>query len=104
MKARLDGEDWAGLDDTIREFRKLAPRELFVAKLEKIRADGEAQEQESKTLVLTKNARAQLDETKGLIGRYLDDDAIRSYEDAAQRAKAERAQPKVPAKSTKKGP
>ncbi len=102
MKARLDGEDWAGLDEAIREFRKLTPRESFEKRLDQIRADGERQEAESKTLVLTRNARAQLDETKGLIDRYLDDDAIRSYEDAAQRAKAERARPKVPEKGARK--
>jgi hypothetical protein len=102
MKARLDGEDWPGLDDTIKEFRKLTPRSEFETKLNKIREEGERQETEAKSLVLTKNARAQLDETKGLIDRYLDDDAIRSYEDAAQRAKAELAKPKAPAKRAKK--
>jgi hypothetical protein len=102
MKARLDGEDWAGLDEAIKEFRKLTPKSDFEAKLNRIREEGEHQETESKTLVLTKNARAQLDDTKGLIDRYLDDDAIRSYEDAAQRAKAEQARPKAPAKGAKK--
>jgi hypothetical protein len=102
MKARLDGEDWAGLDATIKEFRKLTAREQFEARLTKIREDGERQESEGKTLVLTRNARAQLDETKGLIDRYLDDELIRSYEDAAERAKAKLAKPKVPAKGAKK--
>jgi hypothetical protein len=102
MKARLDGEDWPGLDQAIKEFRKLTPRSDFEGKLTRIREEGERQEAEAKTLVLTKNARAQLDETKGLIERYLDDDAIRSYEDAAERAKAELAKPKTPAKGAKK--
>jgi hypothetical protein len=99
MKARLDGEDWPGLDQTIQEFRKLTPRADFEAKLTRIREEGDRQETETKTLVLTKNARAQLEETKGLIERYLDDDSIRSYEDAAQRAKAEIARPKAKAKA-----
>lgn len=99
MKARLDGEDWAGLDATIAEFRKLPSREEFAARLTRIREDGQRQEQEAKTAVLTRNARAQLDETQGLIERYLDDDAIRSYEDASSRGKAEQAKPKT----TKKG-
>jgi len=104
MKARLDGEDWPGLDATILEFRKLTQRESISARLKKIREDGERQETEGKTTVLTRNARSQLDETQGLIDRYLDDDAIRSYEDAAVRVKAEQAKPKAPAKGARKGP
>jgi hypothetical protein len=103
MKARLDGEDWAGLDEAIKEFRKLPSRELFDSRLNKIREDGEDQEKAGKTLVLTRNARAQLDDTKGLLGRYMDDELIRSYEDAAQRAKEERERPKVAPKGAKKG-
>lgn len=38
MKARLDGEDWAGLDEAIQEFRKLTPRERIEARLDRIRA------------------------------------------------------------------
>ena len=101
MKARLDGEDWGGLDQTIREFRKLTPRTDFANRLTKIREDGERQEAEVKTAVLTRNARAQLDETQGLIDRYLDDDAIRSYEDAATRAKEALAAPKTTKKKGK---
>ena len=99
MKARLDGEDWAGLDESIKEFRQLTPKENFAARLTKIRDDAQRQETDGKTLVLTRNARVQLDETQGLIDRYLDDEGVRAYEDAASRAKAEAARP--PAK--KKG-
>jgi hypothetical protein len=95
MKARLDGEDWAGLDETIQEFRKLTPRESYLTRLNTIKDDGERQETEAKTAVLTRNARARIDEIQGLIDRYLDDDAVRSYEDAASRAKAERERPKT---------
>ena len=100
MKARVDGEDWAGLDEAIQEFRKLTPRDQFEARLKQIQEDGERRELESRTLVLTKNARAAIEETRALIGRYLDEEAIRSYEDAAQRARAELARPK----SAKKAP
>ena len=102
MKARLDGEDWPGLDEAIKEFRKLTPRSYFESKLAKIREDGERQQAETKGPVLTRNALAKLDETRGLIDRYLDDEIIRSYEDAAERAKAELAKPKAPAKNAKK--
>ena len=105
MKARLDGEDWPGLDEAVREFRKLTPRDEFVARLDSLRDDAMRREAEVKTAILTKNARAHLDETKALIDRYLDDDLVRSYEDAAERAKIEVARRKVEAakpKSTRK--
>ncbi len=95
MKARVDGEDRPALDESIREFRKLTPRDQFTARLDALRDEAQRQEIERKTTVLTRNARAYLDETKALIDRYLDDDAIRSYEDAAERAKAEAARPKA---------
>ncbi|WP_435006183.1 hypothetical protein P12x_003819 [Tundrisphaera lichenicola] len=95
MKARLDGEDWDGLDETIAAFRKLTPRDRFQARLDEIRADGERQEAQLKKTVLTRNARAQLEETKNLIDRYLDDEIFRSYEDVASRARAEMAQAKA---------
>ncbi len=101
MKARLDGEDWAGLDDAIREFRKLTPRDQSQARLEVLKAGAEQQEAERKTLVVTKSARARLDETQALIDRFLDDDAVRAYEDAARRAKDEAARPKPKAAAPK---
>ncbi len=95
MKARLDGEDWPGLAEAIKEFRKLTPRAQFESRLARIRADGERQEAELKTVVLTRQARALLDEARALIDRYVDDEIIRAYEDAADRARAEVARPKA---------
>jgi hypothetical protein len=89
MKARFDGEDWAGLEAATKEFRKLPARERFEETLNQIREEGERQEKELKTIVLTKNARNLLDGVKAIIDRYLDDDAIRSYEDAVEQSKAE---------------
>jgi len=106
MKARVDGEDWPGLAESIKEFRRLTPREQFIARLDALREDAQRREAELKTTILTKNARAHLDDTKALIDRYLDDDAIRSYEDAAERAKAEVGRQKAEAakpKARKKG-
>lgn len=106
MKARVEGEDWAGLDESIREFRRLTPRDQFQARFDRIREEGERQEAELKTTVLTRHARNQLAETKNLIERYLDDDAVRAYEETALRARAERAQPKraTPAKGKPAAP
>ena len=98
MKARADGEDWRGLEETAKEFRKLTPRDTLEGRLNRLVEEAERQETERKVLIITKHARNQVDDTKALIGRYLDDEQVRSYEDAVQRAKAEAAAPKPKAK------
>jgi len=102
MKARLEGEDWAGFADAATELHKLPQRDRFESELRQIRTDAEQAETESKTLVLTKNARAELDETQSLIARYLDDDVFRALEEAAANAKAEKAA--APKSKTKAAP
>ncbi len=87
MKAREQGDDWAGVEGVLVEFRKLPPRDRFVKRLERLAEDAEKQEQRTRSVVLTKTARAQLADTKGLIDRYLDDELYRAYEDAVLRAK-----------------
>ena len=37
MKARLDGEDWKGLEEAVKEFSKLPPRDEFAQKLTKLK-------------------------------------------------------------------
>jgi len=70
MKAREQGDDWAGVEEVLVEFRKLPPRDIFVKRLERLVEDAEAQEQRTKALVLTKAARAQIADTRSLIDRY----------------------------------
>lgn len=99
MKARADGEDWDGLAEAIAEFRKLTPRDRFETQLNALFAEGERQEAERKSLVLTKNARAQFEDTRSLIGRYLDDDKARAYEDLLAQGRAEAAKAKAAPKA-----
>ena len=100
MKARLEGDDLAGFDDSLALFRKLTPRDLFDARLHRLQAEGEQAEASTKTLVLTRNARALIDETQGLITRYLDDEIVKGLIDTADSARAEQA---ANALSKKKG-
>jgi hypothetical protein len=88
MKTRADSEDWMAVADVIRDFKRLAPREGFLKRLEKIELDAKAQEKKTKTVVLTRNAKAQLAETKAMIEQYLDDQIFKDYEDAVDRSKA----------------
>ena len=102
MKAREQGDDWAGVEEVLVEFRKLPPRDLFVKRLERLVEDAEAQEQRIKSVVLTKAARAQIADTRSLIDRYLDDEIYRAYEDAVIRARERDARAKAAAKARPK--
>jgi hypothetical protein len=99
MKAREQGDDWAGVEGVLAEFRRLPPRDGFVKRLERLNEDAQKQEERTRSVVLTKTARAQLAETKSLIERYLDDELYRAYEDAVIRAKERDARGKAQAKA-----
>jgi hypothetical protein len=91
LKARYDGEDWAGAEAALQEFSRLPSRDSFAARLASYK-DGAAQEQaRTKTAVLTRTAQAQIAELDGLIARYLDDDIFRGYADALTKVRAEAA-------------
>ena len=91
LKARLEGEDFNGFDATLAELRKLPTKDRFDQDLKAIRAEGEAAEAELKTLILTRTARNQIDESQALIDRYLDDDPIRALTETAESLKADKA-------------
>jgi hypothetical protein len=100
MKAREQGDDWAGVEEALVEYRKLTPRDVYAKRLERLVGEAEAQEQRTKAVVLTKTARAQIADTQSLIARYLDDELYRAYEDAVIRARERdaraKARPKAP--------
>ncbi len=79
MKARLEGEDWVGLEDAIKEFNRLTPRDEYAKKLAEIKERATKQQVENKVAILTKNAQAQINDLQAMIDRYLDDDAIKAY-------------------------
>lgn len=95
MKAREQGDDWAGVEEVLVEYRKLRPRDLYAKRLDRLVADAEAQEQRTKSIVLTKTARSQIADTQSLIARYLDDELYRAYEDAVIRARERDARAKA---------
>jgi hypothetical protein len=91
MKARLDGEDWPGLEQSLKEFARLTPRDQFAERLAKLKEDAAHEQEEKKTAILTRTAQAQLSELQSLIDRYLDDDAFKAYSEALERAGANTA-------------
>jgi hypothetical protein len=88
LKARADGEDWAGLEETLKEFQRLPGRESFANRLTQLKDDAAQQQARTKTAILTKTAQAQLTDLQALIDRYLDDELFRAYADALDKAKA----------------
>ena len=91
MKARLEGEDWAGLDDALKEFSRLPPRDIYAQQLTQLKDDAAHQQAELKTAVLTKTAQAQITELQSMIDRYMEDDAFRAYSEAVAKYRSETA-------------
>jgi hypothetical protein len=89
MKARLEGEDWTGLDGALKEFSHLTPRDQFAQRLTKLKDDAAREQAENKKAILTKTAQAQISDLQSMIDRYLDDDTYNAYVDALERAHAD---------------
>ena len=100
LKARFDGEDWVGLEATLKEYHNLTPRSTFADELARLKEEAARQQASSKSAVLTKTAQAQLADLQNLIERYLDDDVFKGYSDALEQVKAEPTEKK---KSAVKG-
>ena len=101
MEARLQGDDLAGVEEGIKEYALLPPREVFAEQLQKLKDQATHQQAERKTAVLTKNLQAQFNELQALIDRYLDNEALASYTEAVERKKVEKGE-KVKAKEREK--
>lgn len=91
LKARAEGDDWPGVESTLKEFNGLTPRSSLTDKLNTLKDNAAQQQAKTKTAILTKTAQAQITEIQALIDRYLDDDVIRGYTEALQAARDEAA-------------
>lgn len=89
MKARLEGEDWSGLEAEINEFGRLTPRDKYAQRLAQLKDDAAHRQAEMKTAILTKTAQAQISDLQSMIDRYLDDEAYAAYIEALEKGKAE---------------
>jgi hypothetical protein len=89
MEARLQGEDMEGLEQGLKEYASLPPRDAFADRLSKMKDQATRQQAESRTTVLSKNIQARFNELQALIDRYLDNDAFQSYTEALQRRRSE---------------
>ncbi len=89
MKARLEGEDWAGLEEALKEVAHLTPRDEYAKRLAELKDRATKEQVELKKAILTPNAQAQINDVQAMIDRYLDDDAVRAYQEALDRGKAE---------------
>jgi len=89
MEARLQGEDMEGLEQGLKEYASLPPRDAFADRLSKMKDQATRQQAESRTTVLSKNIQARFNELQALIDRYLDNDAFQTYTEALQRKRCE---------------
>jgi hypothetical protein len=91
LEARLQGEDLEGLEQGLKEYVLLPPRDLLADRLSKMKEQATKQQAVSKTPVLSKNIQARFSELQALIDRYLDNEAFQSYTEALERKRSERA-------------
>jgi hypothetical protein len=89
MEARLKGEDWTGLEETLKEFGRLTPRDESSKRLTQLKDEAVRKQAEGKTPILTKTAQAQITDLQAMIDRYLDDEAIKPYLEALQERRGE---------------
>jgi hypothetical protein len=89
MKVRLEGEDWDGLAEALKEASHLPPRDDYAKGLAALKERATKEQAETKKAILTKNAQAQINDVQAMIDRYLDDDVLRAYQEALDRGKAE---------------
>jgi hypothetical protein len=88
MQARFDGEDWNGLAEALKEFSELPPRDEIAQKLTKLKDEAEQRQADTKKAILTRTARAQINDLQALIDRYLEDEVFKSFSDALEQSKA----------------
>jgi len=89
MEARLKGEDWTGLEEALKEFGRLTPRDEYSKRLTELKDEAARKQAEGKTAILTKTAQAQITDLQAMIDRYLDDDAIKAYVEALAEKRSE---------------
>ncbi len=89
MKARLEGEDWSGLEAELKEFARMTPRDQIASRLAELKDNAAHQQAELKTAVLTKTAQAQVTDLQSMIDRYLDDETFHAYSEALDRGRSE---------------
>ncbi|HKM54182.1 MAG TPA: hypothetical protein VJY33_12300, partial [Isosphaeraceae bacterium] len=98
LEARLARDDLEGLDQGLKEYGTLPPREHYLERMAKLKAEANRLQSESKTVVLTKNTQAKFAELQALVDRYLDNETFQSYAEAlTQKGKERSAGAKVKA-------
>jgi hypothetical protein len=89
MKARLEGEDWEGLEEAVKEFSRLTRRDEYAKKLTELKDRAAHEQAETKTAILTKTAQAQINDLQAMIDRYLDEEAVTAYREVLETGRTE---------------
>jgi hypothetical protein len=91
LEARLAGDDLVGLEQGLKEYAALPPREQYTERLDKLKTGASRLQTESKTAVLTKNTQARFTELQSLIDRYLDNETFQAYAEALGQKQKDRS-------------
>lgn len=85
MQSRVEGEDWTGLQQLLKQYDLLPPPPTFTDAVKKLKDEATKLSYESsKTTVLTRHLQAVFDELQGLIDGYLNNDASRAFGEALE--------------------
>ncbi|MDG3003143.1 hypothetical protein [Paludisphaera mucosa] len=105
MQSRLEGEDWSGLQELLKQYERLPAPASFGDALKKLKEEATKLSYEStKTTVLTRHLQAQFDELQGLIDGYLGEDASLAFAEALSNKKKEQADAKAATKKKLEAP
>jgi hypothetical protein len=88
IKARAEGNAWPEVKALLDEYRRLPSRKAYADRLAALREEAKREQEQAKVAVLTRTALARLDDTEGLIARYLDDEFAQAYADALRDAQS----------------
>jgi hypothetical protein len=88
LEARLQGEDYAGIEQGLKEYVSLPRREVYSQRLASLKAQAAKEQAQTKSAVLTKNIQARFNDLQALIDRYLDDEAFTSFSEALERKRS----------------
>lgn len=93
MQSRVEGEDWTGLQELLKQYDLLRSPSTFSESVKKLKDEATKQSYEaSKTTVLTRHLQAEFDELQGLIDGYLTNDASQAFAEVLESQKKRQAE------------
>ena len=93
MQSRVEGEDWTGLQELLKQYDLLPSPSTFSETVKKLKDEATKLSYESsRTTVLTRHLQSEFDEIQGLIDGYLTNDASLAFAEVLESQKRRQAE------------